>query len=86
MEATFLTDFVGILGAIGYLASYAILQFKREFAHSVYYSLANFCSASLVAFSLLFAFNIASMIIQVAWIIISSYGIYVCLKNTSSNK
>lgn len=80
MELITLFDVIGVLGACGYLLSYAILQLKREFAESIIYSLANFMAAFLVSISLIYDFNLASMIIQIFWMIISGYGVYKCLK------
>lgn len=80
MEQLDFANIVGVIGAIGYLASYGILQFKREFAKSFAYSFMNFTAASFVAVSLISSFNLSAMIIQVAWILISAYGMYRCLK------
>ncbi|MDD9900866.1 MAG: cyclic nucleotide-binding protein [Alphaproteobacteria bacterium] len=81
-----LGDVLGILGAVGYLTAYAALQIRREFAKSVFYSISNFLSALLVAISLLYDFNLAAMIIQMTWMVISGFGIYRCLKYMSSER
>lgn len=80
MQEIMLCDFIGLMGSVGYLSTYAALQFRREFAKSITYSLANFLSALLVSISLVYDFNLASMAIQISWMVISSYGVFRCLK------
>ena len=79
MDFTFY-EILGLIGALGYLLSYALLQLKRDYAKTISYSMMNLVSAALVAVSLTKDFNLGSMFIQVMWIIISAYGIYRCLK------
>lgn len=71
---------LGIAGVIGYLVAYVMLQLKREFAKSTLYSLMNMISAVLMMFSLFSQFNIATLLINLAWFFISAYGIYRCMK------
>ncbi len=65
---------VGILGFIVYMLAYALLQIGKIDGQGVTYVSLNFLAALLVLISLLNQFNMASMLIQVAWIIISITG------------
>lgn len=79
MENISLLDLLGLAGVLGYLSSYAMVQLKTEFADKLIYSALNFFSALLVMISLMENFNLSSMLIQLSWISISSFGIYRCL-------
>lgn len=79
MDFTFHT-FIGLIGAFGYLISYAFVQMRRDYAKTMDYSVINLLSAALVAFSLTRDFNLGSMFIQIMWIFISLYGVYRCMK------
>lgn len=77
-------DIIGLTGAALYLASYVILQIKRRFAKTIFYSFMNMVAAVFVVVSLTQSFNLPSFTIQILWIAISVYGIYrsIKLKNT----
>lgn len=85
MEFT-LYSIIGLVGAFGYLFSYALLQFKRDYAKTLSYSMLNLFSALLVAVSLIKDFNAGSMFIQISWIAISVYGVFRCIKYLFSVK
>ncbi|WOI52299.1 CBU_0592 family membrane protein [Parvularcula sp. LCG005] len=67
-------DAVGFLGVALLLGAYAALQFKKISADDPLYSAANGLAALLIAVSLLFNFNAASMVIEIFWFAISVYG------------
>jgi len=52
MQDVTVFDVIGLIGVAGYLLSYAVVQFKREFVETVAYSAANLVSAFLVSVSL----------------------------------
>ena len=58
------------------IIAYFLLSTNRMSSQSLNYQLLNFIGASLILFSLLFHFNLASFVIEVIWIIISLIGIY----------
>ena len=66
---------LGLCGVAMYLLSYALLQlgYVRGSGHT--YTLMNMAAATLVLFSLLEAFNLSSLLIQVSWITISIVGL-----------
>jgi hypothetical protein len=71
-----ISDAVGILGVIIILIAYYLLSVGRWPANCLSYQWLNFIGAWLILFSLYFHWNTASVLIEVAWIIISLIGIY----------
>ena len=69
-----LLKYIGLLGAFLYLASYFLLQAGYIGGNSKAYTFLNLAAASLVLVSLTTAFNAASVVIQVSWILISIFG------------
>ena len=70
-----LQDFVGIAGAVLIIIAYLLLQLRRIDAGNVWYSAANAAGAALILLSLWFDFNLAAVIIEAFWLLISLYGI-----------
>ncbi|MEE4361643.1 MAG: hypothetical protein V2I63_08985 [Pseudomonadales bacterium] len=68
-------DFVGNLGVACVLGSYLLLQTGRLSSEALSYGLLNAAGAVLIGVSLLFDFNLSSMIIEIAWFTISVFGI-----------
>lgn len=66
---------IGILGVGFYLGSYALLQFGILKGAGFTYTILNLIAASCVAISLLDAFNLSSLVIQMSWITISLVGL-----------
>ncbi|MEM9140164.1 MAG: cyclic nucleotide-binding domain-containing protein, partial [Pseudomonadota bacterium] len=58
-----------------YLGSYALLQFGLIRGAGYVYTIMNLIAAAFVAVSLIEAFNLSSLLIQVSWITISIFGI-----------
>ena len=71
-----LSDPVGIVGVIIILIAYYYLSVGRWVSDSLKYQWLNFIGAWLILFSLYFHWNTSSVLIEVAWIIISLIGIY----------
>ena len=65
---------IGILGVVFYLGSYAALQFGYIQGRGYLYPMLNAIAAALVAVSLIEAYNLSSLLIQISWISISLYG------------
>ncbi|MEM1161516.1 MAG: cyclic nucleotide-binding domain-containing protein [Pseudomonadota bacterium] len=65
----------GYVGVAFYIGSYALLQFGLIQGRGYLYAFLNLIGASLVLISLAEAYNLASAIIQITWITISSIGI-----------
>ena len=70
-----LQDVVGIAGAALIIVAYLLLQLRRIDAENVWYSVANAAGAALILLSLWFDFNLAAVIIEAFWLLISIYGI-----------
>lgn len=70
-----ISDIVGIIGVVIILISYILLQFEKMKAKSIAYSVMNLVGAVLILYSLLFNWNLASVVIEIFWILISLFGI-----------
>lgn len=68
-------DVFGLLGFVAYLGGFAALQFGVLDGNGKTYAWVNVLAASMVLISLYDAFNLASLLIQVSWIIIGYIGI-----------
>jgi hypothetical protein len=68
-------DLVGTVGVITIVLTYILLQTERIRSESLIYSALNGLGAGLIAFSLLYSFNLSAFIVEVLWVLISLYGI-----------
>lgn len=68
-------DVLGTTGVVMILVAYFLLQTEKLSGQSVGYSVVNLVGSLMIAVSLLYAFNLSSFIIEIAWIAISIYGI-----------
>jgi hypothetical protein len=75
----------GIAGFICYIIGFAGVQLGYIDGNSSTYTLWSLSGASLVLISLLGAFNLASMLIQISWIIIGITGLVRRALNRSRN-
>lgn len=66
---------LGVVGFVSYLIGYAGVQSGSLDGNGVLYALTNLVGASLVLVSLAEAFNLASALISVTWIVVSVAGI-----------
>lgn len=74
-------DILGILGVVLILAAYLALQLEKLSSKSVLYSSLNAMGAALILLSLYFSFNLASFIIEIAWLLISIFGLFKALSS-----
>lgn len=65
-----ITQAAGVAGFLCYIIGFAGVQLGFIDGNSNGYTLLSLAGASLVLFSLIGAFNLASMLIQISWIII----------------
>lgn len=72
----YFADIIGIIGVILVLAAYYFLNINRIRPIHMSYLLMNFIGSCLILFSLMFTWNLSSVIIEIAWILISLIGIY----------
>ncbi|MDB2437337.1 hypothetical protein N9W89_01360 [Hellea sp.] len=75
-----LYDVLGISGVVIILAAYLALQLDKLSVQDWRYSAANAFGALLILISLIFSFNLASFIIEIAWLLISLFGLFKVLK------
>jgi hypothetical protein len=69
-------DLIGFTGVALLIITYAMLQLDKIDPKGFWYSFNNLIVAILVTVSLIYTMNIASMVIEVFWFIISLYGLY----------
>ena len=68
-------DFIGLSGVALLIITYALLQLDRIDPKGFWYSFNNLIVAILVTVSLIYTPNLASIVIEVFWFIISLYGV-----------
>lgn len=71
-----LYDTLGIIGVVIILMAYLALQIEKLSAQDWRYSAMNGLGALLILISLYFSFNLASFIIEIAWLTISLFGLF----------
>lgn len=73
-------DMIGVTGFGLYVLNYTMLTFNILRAEHVTYFVVNWLAASFVLIGLTASFNLASALIQVFWIVISTIGILLRLR------
>ena len=79
-------DIIGVIGVIFMLIAYYLLNLNRMSANSMNYQLLNFFGAIFVLFSLYFSWNMASALIEAAWVLISLMGMVRIIRSRSQEK
>ena len=69
-------DLIGFIGVALLIGTYALLQFDRIDPKGFWYSFNNMMVAILVTVSLIYTPNLASIVIEFFWFIISVYGLW----------
>lgn len=69
-------DILGLCGVFIILATYLALQLEKVSAQDWRYSALNGFGAILILISLLHSFNLASFVIEIAWLAISLFGLF----------
>lgn len=70
------SDIIGIIGVSLVLLAYFLLNTSRLRSTQVSYLLLNFFGACLILISLYYHWNLASVVIEFCWILISIIGLY----------
>jgi len=70
-----ITDIIGLIGVALLVVTYALLQLDKIDPKGFWYSFNNLLVAILVTVSLIYTPNIASIVIEVFWFLISLYGV-----------
>lgn len=68
-------DILGTLGVLSIILAYAAVQSGHLASTRLLYSMMNLIGAILILVSLAYNFNLASVVIEVFWILISVWGI-----------
>lgn len=78
---------IGIIGVIFVLLAYLLLQIDKLQQDSIAYSAMNLVGSVLILISLCYTWNLASGMIEIAWLLISLFGvskaIYMRLKHAT---
>ena len=75
-----LPDLIGLTGVALLIITYALLQLDRIDPKGFWYSFNNLLVAILVTVSLVYTPNLASIVIEVFWFLISLYGVVMFFK------
>ncbi|MDG1436951.1 MAG: hypothetical protein P8P83_04150 [Rickettsiaceae bacterium] len=70
-----IADIVGIIGVSFVIFNYLLLQAEKLTPTSSFYLYSNFFGSLLLLFSLYYHWNLASVVIEMLWLLISIYGI-----------
>jgi hypothetical protein len=73
-------DLIGLVGVSCSVYCYARVQWQRDYAKRLSFSLVNLAASVLLAISLLNKWNLSSFVVNTIWGVISLYGVYRCLK------
>lgn len=76
----YLFDVLGLAGVSISLCCYARVQWQREYAKQISFSLLNLASSLLLSISLLYKWNLAAFTNNFIWGVISIYGVCRSLK------
>ena len=68
-------DLVGLGGTLAILAAYFLLQTRRVSGTGLVYQLLNLFGAAGVLVSLVGQFNLSVFLLELAWVLVSGYGI-----------
>ena len=71
----YISDLIGYLGVAVILLTYFLLQAQKINQKKYLYSWLNLIGATFILYSLYFHWNWPSVVIELAWILISGYGI-----------
>lgn len=80
------SNHVGIVGVILTLMAFYLINMNKVTSKSLSYQWLNLVGSILLLYSLIFHWNLASVLIEIAWISISLLGLYRALKFRSSGK
>lgn len=70
-----IADTIGMVGVVIVLYAYFLLMTNRIDSFDIRYQMYNLIGAGCILFSLFYAWNLASVIIEAAWMVISLIGI-----------
>lgn len=82
------SDLIGIIGVFIIMIVYTLLQLDKMDAKGFWFSSLNGIGALLIIVSLYYDWNLASFLMESAWLLISLYGVikYLKVKNEDAAK
>ncbi len=75
IDLAYYSDLIGIVGVVMVLIAYAMLQLNKISQRSFWFSFVNLLGSILILISLMYHWNLASVIIEISWLIISTFGV-----------
>ncbi|TAN06460.1 MAG: hypothetical protein EPN38_08345 [Rhodanobacteraceae bacterium] len=72
---------IGLIGMLLTLIAYYLLQTRCLHGNGVAYQLLNAFGSAAIIVSLVYAFNLAAMVLEIAWLAISIYGLVLGWRN-----
>ena len=81
-----LPDLIGLTGVALLIVTYALLQLDKIDPKGFWYSFNNLLVAILVTVSLVYTPNLASIVIEIFWFLISLYGVVMFFKRKDLTK
>jgi hypothetical protein len=69
-------DIIGCFGTIVVLLAYVLLQIRKLDSHDVLFSFLNLTGGLMMLISLFYSWNLAAVAMEVAWILISGFGMF----------
>lgn len=79
------SDVIGMVGVVIVLATYLLLQIDKMSKQNVWFSGLNVIGSVCILVSLYYSPNLASIVIEVSWLAISMYGLWLCLIQRRGN-
>ncbi|HET6913610.1 MAG TPA: hypothetical protein VFH71_09780 [Rhodanobacteraceae bacterium] len=77
---------VGIIGTLAVLLAFFLLQARKLHGNGAIYQLLNAFGAAAIIVSLVYEFNLASMVLEIAWLLISIYGLVVGFRHRRESR
>ena len=77
-------DIIGLMGVTLILVVYGLVHLDRIDVKKITFSVLNAIGAALILVSLYVDYNLPAVTIEVAWILISLYGIYAAMRRKKS--
>lgn len=77
----FIPNLIGMVGVSLVILAYMLLQLGYWKSDALIFSLSNLTGALCILFSLMFNWNFSSVMIELIWILISSYRIFLYLRD-----
>ena len=78
-------DIIGTIGVVLIILAYAAVQVRKMRPEQLSYSVVNLVGAAMILVSLRYNFNLASVIIEVFWILISLWGIVLWFRHRNAD-